>query len=132
MSNIKQAQAVPLRGLLKLLPPDKKTQWKKLAVANLNETRFIPFDEIMYCKSINNYTTVFVQNGKSYLCCKTLKEIASNLPEEQFVRIHRSYLVNIQCITALKKHDNELELNNAISLPISKTQKISLYYLLGV
>ena len=132
MSNIKQAQAVPLRGLLKLLPPHKKTQWKKLAVANLDETRFIPFDEIMYCKSINNYTTVFVQNGKSYLCCKTLKETASSLPDNQFVRIHRSYLVNIQCISALKKHDNELELNNTISLPISRTQKTSLYYLLGV
>jgi two-component system, LytTR family, response regulator len=132
MSNIKQIAAVPLQGLLKLLPLNKKINWKKLAVTNLDEIRFIPFDDIIYCKSINNYTTVFVQNGKSYLCCKTLKEIASNLPEKQFVRIHHSYLVNIQCITALKKHNNELELNNAISLPISRTQKTSLYYLLGV
>lgn len=132
MSNIKKVAAVPLQGLLKLLPPNKKPQWKKLAVANVNEIRFIPFDDIIYCKSINNYTTVFVQNGKSYLCCKTLKEIASNLPDDQFVRIHHSYLVNIQCITSLKKNDNELELNNTISLPISRTQKTSLYYLLGV
>jgi two-component system, LytTR family, response regulator len=132
MSNIKQVAAVPLQGLLKLLPPNKKLQWKKLAVANVNEIRFIPFDDIIYCKSINNYTTVFVQSGKSYLCCKTLKEIVSSLPNEQFVRIHHSYLVNIQCITSLKKHDNELELNNTISLPISRTQKTSLYYLLGV
>jgi two-component system LytT family response regulator len=132
MSNTKQVAAVPLQGLLKLLPPDKKTQWKKLAVANVNEIRFILFDDIIYCKSINNYTAVFVQKGKSYLCCKTLKEIASGLPNDQFVRIHHSYLVNIQCITALKKHDNELELNNTIALPISRTQKTSLYYLLGV
>ena len=110
----------------------QKTQWKKLAVANLDEIRFIPFDEIMYCKSINNYTTVFVQNGKSYLCCKTLKETASGLPDNQFVRIHHSYLVNIQYITSLKKNDNALELNNTISLPISRTQKKSLHYLLGV
>ena len=97
-----------------------------------DEVRFISFEEIIYCKSINNYTTVFIQGGKSYLCSKTLKDIESKLPSDVFFRIHHSYLVNLQSITALKKQSCEVEIENKLMLPVSRTQKTALYELLGL
>ncbi len=69
----------------------------------MEEVRFIAFEDIIYCKSTNTYTTIFVSGGKSYLCCKILKEIETKLPGDQFSSIHQSYVVNLQCIVALKK-----------------------------
>ncbi|MES2774428.1 MAG: LytTR family DNA-binding domain-containing protein [Bacteroidota bacterium] len=129
------ATAIPLRksyGNLKAIPAPKKLLLKKLAVALSDETRFIDFEDIVYCKADNNYTTVFTKCGKSYLCCKTLKDIEAKLPADNFIRIHHSYLVNLQSITALKKQSCELEIDNRLLLPVSRTQKTALYELLGL
>jgi two-component system LytT family response regulator len=101
----------------------KKVSWQKLAVHTLDEIRFIPFDEIVFCSAQINYTRIFTRSGKSFLCSKTLKEIEKNLPGERFIRIHNSHLVSINDITALKKRDGMLEVDNQILLPISRNMK---------
>jgi two-component system LytT family response regulator len=105
------------------MPAIKKVKWQKLSVHNMDEIRFIPFDDILYCNSQINYTKIFTRDGKSYLCSKTLKEVEKNLPEDLFIRIHHSYLVNINDITALKKQDGKLEISNEILLPYSRNMK---------
>ena len=114
---------------LKLMDIPKKMHWEKLAVNCNDELRFIPFVDILYCKSSSNYTHIFRKDGSSHLCCKTLKDIALKLPEDQFVRIHHSYLVNLQYITALKKQAGELELNDSFILPVSRSYKTALFQL---
>lgn len=101
----------------------KKVTWRKLAVHTMDEVRFIPFDEILYCSAQINYTKIFTRNGKVLLCSKTLKEVEKNLPEDQFIRIHHSHLVNINEITAMKKKEAMMEINHEILLPISRNMK---------
>jgi DNA-binding LytR/AlgR family response regulator len=101
----------------------KKVNWQKLAVHTMDEVRFIPFDDILYCSAQINYTRIFTRNGKVLLCSKTLKEVEKNLPEDQFIRIHHSYLVNVKEITAMKKKDAMLEINHETLLPISRNMK---------
>ena len=135
MTNQKPAATILLQQnypSLKILQAPKKKVLQKLAVTLNDEIRFIAFDDILYCMSTNNYTTIFLRSGISHLCCKTLKGIESKLPTDAFVRIHHSYLVNIHCITALKRQSSELELDNKLLLPISRTQKTALYELLGL
>ena len=117
---------------LKVLPISRKVQWEKLIVNSQEEIRFIPFNDILYCKSTQNYTTVFLKNGKSYLCCKTLKEIESKLPSSDFFRIHHSFIVNVHSITALKKKSQEVELENSHLRPFSRSQKGGLYDLFNL
>ncbi len=129
------ASTIPLQksfGSLKALPAPKKISWKKLAVAMTDEIRFIPFEEIVYCMATSNYTTIFIQNGTSYLCCKTLKDIEARLPSDTFIRIHQSYLVNLHCITSLKKQTSELEIDNKLLLPVSRNKKTELYELFNL
>jgi two-component system LytT family response regulator len=101
----------------------KKVTWQKLAVHAQDEVRFIPFNEILYCAAQINYTKIFTRNGKVLLCSKTLKDVEENLPDNQFIRIHHSYLVNINEITAMKKKDAMLEINYETLLPVSRNMK---------
>ena len=112
---------------LRLIPPGKKSVFQKIAISGMGETRFIAFADIVYCQSVNNYTNVFTRQGSSLTCCKTLKDIEAKLPEDLFIRIHASFLVNIQDITALKRRQNwEVEINNKQLLPVSRLKKETL------
>ncbi len=117
---------------LRMLPVVKKRNWQKLAVFLNDEIKFIPFEDILYCGSKSNYTNIHTLDGTAYLCCKTLKEVERKLPAENFIRIHHSYLVQLNCITALKKQTQEIELNNKQLLPYSRLLRNELYSIFGL
>lgn len=117
---------------LRVLEQPARLRWRKLAIVTTEEIRFIRFEDIIYCKSVSNYTNVYVQGGRTYLCSKTLKDIEAKLPADQFLRIHDSYVVNIECITSLKKKTGEMEIENNLLLPISRAKKAAIYQLFNL
>ncbi|WP_296001122.1 LytTR family DNA-binding domain-containing protein [Rugamonas sp.] len=67
--------------------------------------------------------------GKSYLKHQTLSELEAQLDARQFLRIHRSYIVNIECVSRIEqatKDSHVAILNDGSRLPISRSgyQKI--------
>ncbi len=69
-------------------------------LVNLNSGRqFVSPDKIIAISSIGgNYICVHLKNNEKLLCRKTLKEWESLLPESGFFRIHRSIIINMNCI----------------------------------
>jgi len=59
----------------------------------------VPYTEIVYLKADGLYTKVFTK-AKSYLIRDILKSFEDKLPEDQFLRVHKSYLVNIAYIAS--------------------------------
>ncbi len=59
---------------------------------------FVRVSDIVRCEADGNYTQVFMQNGDKYLVSKTLKEFEGQLVNLNFVRVHKSHLVNLQYI----------------------------------
>jgi len=57
----------------------------------------VPFSEIVYLKADGLYTRVYTK-AKSYLVRDILKGFEEKLNPEQFIRVHKSYLVNIAYI----------------------------------
>jgi len=79
----------------------------------------IHIDQINYIEALGNY--VKVNTGKkTYTALMPLKEIEQMLPPHKFFRIHRSYIVAVDKITAI--HASELQVADA-TLPIGKTFK---------
>ena len=76
-------------------------------------------NEIDYIQSHGNYVKVFTRT-KVFLVSTTTQEIISNLSTKQFMRIHKSYIVNITKIT---KHTDGHVFINTIKLPIGITYK---------
>lgn len=78
-------------------------------------------NDIVYLEAMHDYTKIYTPN-KSYITLGALSHFLALLPTEKFIRIHRSYAVARNKITAVKK--NELHCDSII-LPISKSYKES-------
>jgi two-component system, LytTR family, response regulator len=74
--------------------------------------------EVLYIEAVSNYVS-FKTTGKAYLALMSLQKLEESLPEN-FVRIHRSFMVNIKRIDRVE--GNNLFIGNT-SLPISNSYK---------
>ena len=97
----------------------KKIQ--KIAINEMEGFRLLPLPSIMYLKSDNNYTEFFMDNGTHYCCSKTLKIYEKLLVKEDFFRIHRSYLINLNFVDGYSNKDGgSVIMQNQKQLPISR------------
>lgn len=76
-------------------------------------------DSILYIESIDNYVKVHLADGTSVLSKISLRAIEEQLPQGEFVRIHRSFLVSHVRITDFTRSEVELG-KTGIRLPIGK------------
>lgn len=60
------------------------------------------FSEILFIKAFGDYVKIYLSGGRNILSLQTLNSFASSLPE-QFIRIHRSYIVAIDKIDEIEK-----------------------------
>ena len=78
----------------------------------------IPIDDILYVEAIEGYSKIFRSSGECVLSRILLKNIFAMLPQESFLRIHRSYIVSRSKIKSFNKQ--EIFLNNGTALPIGR------------
>lgn len=76
------------------------------------------YDEILYIDSLKDYIQIHTIE-RSFITKKRISEFETLLPSH-FLRIHRSYIVNVEKITAYTQHD--IEIGN-IEVPIGVTYK---------
>jgi two-component system, LytTR family, response regulator len=71
-------------------------------------TRFIRISSIIFIEPVGNYSRIVTSEGKRCLVLKTLKKWQEELPDDNFVRIHRSSIVNIEHVDHIEKESNAL------------------------
>jgi DNA-binding LytR/AlgR family response regulator len=74
------------------------------------------YDDILYLEATGNYVT-FTMKDKNILSRSTLIEVINLLPTDKFVRVHRSYLIAINKIDKVERH--QVTINN-IKIPVSE------------
>lgn len=84
----------------------------------------VQLDDIYYFENEGDYVKVKTIN-KQYLIYKTMKSIEQSLQSDQFLRIHRSFIVNLNKIIDIQ--DSSLVIDRAV-VPISKTHKSTLMH----
>lgn len=84
----------------------------------------ISVPEITHIEAMKDYVKIFLTTqNKPVLTKSTMKSIAEKLPPEQFMRVHKSYLVNLSKIEAIR--GNQLTIGDH-NIPISETQRSDL------
>jgi DNA-binding LytR/AlgR family response regulator len=73
---------------------------KMLCLKSYNDYQYINIDEIMFLKADNNTTDFYINDGKVISAYKTLKIFENSLPKN-FLRIHKSYIVNKDFISRI-------------------------------
>lgn len=83
----------------------------------------VNLDEILFIKALSDYVIIKTTTGK-YITLSTMKEMASSLPESVFVRTHRSFIVNLDKVSAVKGSSVEIKDSNMrFSVPIGRAYK---------
>lgn len=80
----------------------------------------IAFADIVYLEALDDYVKINTAT-QSYLTLLSMKKILEKLPEKQFIRIHRSYIIAFKNISFLQYR--KLGLGNNIELPIGDTYR---------
>jgi two-component system LytT family response regulator len=109
-------------------------QHHRIVLKDGNKIRIIPVSQIQYLEAADDYVKIFTAEG-SFLKKKTMQYFEQTLDPTQFIRIHRSYIVNVQMITRIdiyEKDSHLLMLTTGAKLPVSKTGYLSLKQKLGI
>lgn len=100
----------------------------KIAVPSGNTLLFLETNKIMYIKGEGAYSEVFCNDRTKQLISRNLKNFEDILcSDSRFLRIHKSYIVNFNFVTAFNKSDGgSIVLENKIQIPVSpdKSQTI--------
>jgi hypothetical protein len=95
----------------------------RVAVKIGSNVRVIPAEDILYLQSEGDYVLIITEKGK-FIKEQTMKYFAQNLPQKQFVRIHRSFIVNVSSISRIEcygKSKQSMTLRNGIQLKMSSS-----------
>lgn len=93
---------------------------RKIVVMDKQVCVFLKIDDIAYAEANGAYTIVYFLNGKKMIVCKNMKSFSERLPESEFIRVHKSYIININSIDKYVKSDGGyLILENGQNIPVS-------------
>ena len=96
----------------------------KIILSTFEKIHIIETDNILRCESDNYYTTFFLTDGKQILISKTLKENEALLGGHNFIRPHKSHLVNVKYIKGFLKSDGGyIEMTDGSHIPVSRRKK---------
>ncbi|MFV0593393.1 MAG: LytR/AlgR family response regulator transcription factor [Draconibacterium sp.] len=68
------------------------------------QTIMVKLDQILYIEGLKDYIKIHtLQNNRPIITLNSLKKLQQNLPVERFSRVHKSYIVGLNHITAINK-----------------------------
>jgi two-component system LytT family response regulator len=106
----------------------------RIVVREGTNIRIIPVHEIQYIEAYDDYVKIFTLK-EMFLKKKTMSFYEKTLDESQFVRVHRSYILNLQQLTKIEPLEKETYLallKTGAKVPLSKTGYAKLKLVLGL
>ena len=94
------------------IKPEKVPQLEvleRVAVNSGSKIHVVLVSEIVYLQADGDYVQIYTAQGK-YLKEQTMKYFEEHLPENQFVRVHRSIIVNVEMISRIELYEKQNQL----------------------
>ncbi|MBZ5857173.1 LytR/AlgR family response regulator transcription factor [Flavihumibacter profundi] len=96
----------------------------KIALPTMEGLQMIPVNSIISCEANDNYTTLVLKGNKKLVVSITLKAVEDLLDDYSFIRVHRSFLVNIDEVEKFVKADGGyVVMSDGQHIYISKNKK---------
>lgn len=103
---------------------NEQKQNHKIVLPLLDGFEVIKVKNIIRCKAEDNYTCFYLEDGSKRLISKTLKVYEELLKEFDFIRVHKSHLVNYHHITKYQKgKGGELKLTDGSRVEVAPSRK---------
>lgn len=103
---------------------DVDQSFGKIILKTAEAIYIVELNDIIYCKSDNNYTNFYLVGDNKLLVSRTLKEFDDLLSESGFLRVHQSYLVNSKQIEYFDKREGgSVVMKDGCKIPVSFRKK---------
>jgi len=106
----------------------------RIVVRDNGKIKIISVAQVQYLEAADDYVKIFTAEG-SFLKKKTMQFFEDSLPSQEFIRTHRSYIVNASLITRIDLHEKDsylVLLTTGARLPVSKAGYTKLKEVLGI
>jgi len=112
---------------LEIFPEDVNAQderSQKIVLSTSEMIHVISVNDIIRCESDNYYTYFYFVDGRKLLISKTLKENEELLSQYNFIRPHKSHLINIKYIKSYIRQDGgHILMTDGTRIPVSRRKK---------
>ena len=102
---------------------NSKFNKKKITINTDGKLIFLDPDDILFVESDGNYSTIILENDPKIVITKKLKEMSEVLPENQFFRIHNSYIINLKKIKEFIKSEGYVVMESNDRIPVARQRK---------
>lgn len=100
---------------------------KKIVLSTAEKIHVVETDDILRCESDNYYTMFHFTDGSRLLISKTLKENEELLSDHNFVRPHKSHLINLKYLKSFNRNDGGyIVMTDGSKIPVSRRKKESI------
>ena len=121
-----------LELLLENMLPKKNT-YQRIAIPTSEGLQFIKLNEIIYLEANNNYTYFHLAGNQKYIVSRTLKDFEEMLPDDTFLRIHNSYVINKNFAERyIRGEGGQVVLSNGTVLDVAKRKKADFLKAIGL
>ena len=107
----------------------------KLPVYKDKQVLLIDLEAVSAIKAEGHYSTLFTDD-ENYLCNLSLSDLEDRIKSEHFLRVHRSYIVNLQYAKAFEKVEEHcyliLDFKDGMRIPISRSNVSTIKEYLGL
>lgn len=117
---VKAVSKVPRHGAAQPQPTGPESIPKEVYIKSGYEYIKVPLDQLLYICADADYTELVLPNCK-HLSTEPLRHWAEVLDQPRFTRIHKSYIINTQCIK--KVSSTKVELESGTQVPIGRAYK---------
>ena len=109
-------------------------QSQRIVVKSGSKIKIIPVHDVLYLEAADDYVKIHTKEGY-FLKNKTMSHFEQVLDPQQFVRSHRSYIINVQQITRIdpyEKDNHVAVLKAGTQIPVSRSGYVKLREVLGL
>jgi two-component system LytT family response regulator len=85
---------------------------KKICLATSDRLEFVNVEDILLCEASGSYTNVYLKGSRKIMVSRHLKEYESLLSDENFMRVHNSFLINLNEVKQYVKSEGGYILMN--------------------
>ncbi|WP_299108237.1 LytTR family DNA-binding domain-containing protein [uncultured Tenacibaculum sp.] len=100
--------------------PNKEAAEEFMLIKSGNKFHKVILEDILFIESLKDYIKIHTTNNKKIVSKYRISEIEEELKEKNFLRVHRSYIINIDKISAFTVNDIEV---NSTEIPIGASYK---------
>jgi two-component system LytT family response regulator len=95
---------------------------RTLVIPMRDGDRHLPVQDIVRCEADRNYTVFHLKRGERVMSSRTLNSYEEFLAENDFLRVHRSHIVNIAHVRSLDA-DDRMVMSDGLRVEISRRRK---------